>query len=386
MILKKQLMKKMGTAVLASSLMMCMGTSVMAAPKSTETLTTGRTEQNRATGVISPNPVPTLAHYATDVVLTGTVVIDGPQLVLLVNGSIVPAILTKIADKTWTYQYKTTVGSQTGDVAFKVDAYTIYTNGKPAQDIHTRAASPVSQSVHVPYIESYDYTNLEWTSYDRAVNQFTFSYNQVSVWDDGVREVGQDVLTSQVNGTETYLDPKSGKTITPPTVFRDFTFSEEAPVWTYNSANNTYSVQFVVNKTWSNGDTASETISRSDLTPGAANDVSVTIEDVTHNTSLVAPAAPVKEVIVSVPVGINNVTFYASQQGQQQWQITSQYTVVYTNSQDNVTLTQTHGNVTNNANSNNPNAKTITLTAGNISVTYLVSVVPSTGAITWVQK
>jgi hypothetical protein len=87
-----------------------------------------------------------------------------------------------------------------------------------------------------------------------------------------------------------------------------------------------------------------------------------------------------------VPVGINNVTFYASQQGQQQWQITSQYTVVYTNSQDNVTLTQTHGNVTNNANSNNPNAKTITLTAGNISVTYLVSVVPGTGAITWVQK
>lgn len=290
--MKKKLMKNIGTAILASSLVLSMGTSVMAAPKTTDTQTTGRTEQNRTTGVIIPNPVPTLAHYAKDVTLTGTVVIDGPQLVLLVNQKDVSsnANLTKVADKTWTYQYKTNVGDQTGDVIFAIDAYTIYANGKTAGDIHTRAASSVNQKVHVPYIVSYDYTNLNWLSYDRVSNIFTFSYNQVNVWDDGVREEVKGSLTTQVKGTETYTDPKSGKTITPPKVFRDFTFSSDLPVWTYHAP--TYSVSFVVNKIWSNGDSVTETITRDGLTPGAANTVSVTIQDVTHTTSLTAPVAP----------------------------------------------------------------------------------------------
>jgi hypothetical protein len=440
MILKSKLMKKLSTAVLATCLVFSMGTSVMAATKTTDTLTTGRTEQIRATGVITPNPVPTLAHYATDVVLTGTVVIDGPKLVLLVGGKDVSldATLTKVADKTWTYRYNTNVGVQTGNVTFNVDAYTIYANGKPATDIHTRAASSVGQAVHVPFVKSYEYTNLDWTSYDRVSNQFSFSYNLVKVWDDGVREVVAIPVIAQVFGTETYRssgfeikppivvnsfevsdgsftnynrtnntydlsfeltnklsdgnqensavdkigvdaskdfiytatsdrlfpftkdfkfsppvtvreytatagtftgynrtdntvlltfelkkilsigEPESKTetatvdaaqtylftasdlrapgftkdfSFTAPKVFRDFAFSIIAPVWTYIAP--TYNVNFVINKTWSDGSADTEVITREGLTQGIANPVSVTIEGVTHDTSLTAPTAPV---------------------------------------------------------------------------------------------
>ncbi|WP_274365601.1 hypothetical protein [Paenibacillus thermotolerans] len=289
----KKIAGKVGVSVLACSLAMSMGTSVLAAPKSTDAPITGRTEQNRATGMITSNPVPTLAHYATNVTLTGTVVIDGPQLVLLINGTDVSANakLTKVADKTWTYEYNTSVDGLKGDVSYSIDAYTVYVNGKTAGEIHTRAANAVSQKVHVPYIVSYDYVNLNWTTYDRVSNLFTFSYNQVNVWDDGVREIAEAALTAQVEGTQTYTDPKSGKTITPPVYFRDFAFSSNPPVWTYNAP--TYSVSFEVTKTWSNGDSKTETITLDGLIPGIANPISVTVDGVTHTASMIAPAAPV---------------------------------------------------------------------------------------------
>ncbi|MFJ8259096.1 hypothetical protein ACIQ4Z_17910 [Peribacillus asahii] len=359
--------KKTISTILASSLIFGLGTAVVnAAPNTNNSVTTGRTEQNVATGVISPDKLPALAHGATDVTLTGTVVIDGPQLVLLVNGQDVSsqATLTKVANKTWTYQYKTSVGNQTDDVTFNIDAYTIYTNGKPAGQTHTTATA-VGQIVHVPFVKSYDYTNLNWTDYDRSANEFTFSYNLVKVWDDGVREVVTDPVNSNISGTEIYqnsgfeikppvvvqsfeategtfsnynranntydltfdltkkLSDGTSETITiskpaveashdyvytassegpfaysqdftftPPTVFRDFTFSTDSPVWTYNASNNTYSVSFAVNETWSNGETATEIITRDGLTPGIANEVGITINGVTHTTSLTAPAAP----------------------------------------------------------------------------------------------
>ncbi|MGG1397402.1 hypothetical protein ABE288_06155 [Bacillus salipaludis] len=292
--------KKTISTILASSLVFGLGTAVVsAAPNTNNSVTTGRTEQNVATGVITPDKIPALAHGVTDVTLTGTVVIDGPQLVLVVGNKDVSsqATLTKVADKTWTYKYKTNVGNETGDVTFNIGAYTIYTNGKPAGQTHTTATT-VGQTVHVPFVKSYDYTSLNWTGYDRTANEFTFSYNLVKVWDDGVREVVTNPVNAKVSGTETYQD--SGFTITPPKVFRDFTFSTDSPVWTYNAPIKAYNVSFAVNESWSNGETATETITRDGLTPGAANEVSVTINEVTHTTSLTAPAAPAPVIPSSV--------------------------------------------------------------------------------------
>lgn len=328
----KGFIKGIGTAVLACSLLVGMGASVMAAPKTTEQLTTGRTEQNRATGIITPDKVPTLAHYVTDVVLTGKVTIDGPQLVLLVNGQDASASAHKVSgtDKTWEYTYKTSVGSQTGDVTFTIDAYTIYANGKPTQDIHTRAASSVGQTVHVPFVVSYDYTNLNWTSYDRKTNLFSLTYNLVKVWDDGEHEVVQPALSGNVEGTATYTEATSGKTITPPIVFRDFTFSATSPVWTYNSSDNTYSVKFDVEKTFSNGKVETESYTRDHMTPGAANDVTVTIEDVTHSTSLIAPAKPAPVVPSTVSGTVSGVTSKWTGNNANGGNVTEEYTLSYT--------------------------------------------------------
>jgi len=258
--------------------------------KSTEVQATGRTELQRMTGTISPDAIPTLAHYATDVVLTGTVTIDGPKLVLLVNGQDVSASaqLTKIGDKTWSYRYPTTVGSQTGDVAFHVDAYTIYMNGKTAGAVHTRAASAAAQVVHVPFIKYYEYTNLSWDAYDRVSNMFSFSYRLVKVWDDDVREIVAAPTFAHVAGDATYA--ASGFEIAPPIVLRDFALSAAEPVWTYEKP--TYSVSFTVEKTYSNGTTALETVQRDDLQPGMSNDVAVTLDGYTKTISLAAPAAP----------------------------------------------------------------------------------------------
>lgn len=367
--------KKFISTIVAGSIVFSLSTTaVYAAPNPNNNVITGRTELNVATGVIIADKVSTLAHGATEVTLTGTVVIDGPKLVLLVNGKDVSnqAALVKVADKTWTYEYKTTVGDQIGDVSFSIGAYTIYANGKPAGQVHTTATG-TTQTVHVPFVRSYDYTNLNWTGYDRTANEFTFSYNLVKVWDDGVREEVTNPVTASVSGTETYQN--SGFTITPPvvvqsfaatkgtfsnynrennaydlafdltknlsngtietttinefavdasknyvynasfegpfaysqdfsftppTVFRDFTFFTGAPVWTYNQANNTYSVSFGVSETWSNGATATETITLDGLTPGATINEDVTINGVTHTKALTVPAAPAPAIPSSV--------------------------------------------------------------------------------------
>lgn len=441
--------KKFISTILASSMVFTLSTTaVYAAPNPNNNVITGRTELNVATGVIIADKVHTLAHGATEVTLTGTVVIDGPKLVLLVNGKDVSnqTTLVKVADKTWTYEYKTTVGDQIGDVSFSIGAYTIYANGKPAGQVHTTATG-TTQTVHVPFVKSYDYTNLNWTGYDRSANEFTFSYNLVKIWDDGVREEVINPVTASVSGTETYQNsgfeikppvvvqsfaateevffnydrtnntydltfdltknlsngnlettpisepavdaskdyiytasseglfpysqgftfappitvrdytasqgtfsnynpmdntftltfdltkvlskgdsekvPVSVKidaasiytytaadnrapgyskdfSFTPPTVFRDFTFSTGAPVWTYNQANNTYSVSFGVSETWSNGATATETITLDGLTPEATINEDVTISGVTHTKALTVPAAPAPVIPSSV--------------------------------------------------------------------------------------
>ncbi|HZG87741.1 hypothetical protein [Paenibacillus sp.] len=285
---------KVGAAGLAGFMLFGCGAGALdaaaAAKTAAEAKETGRTEQQRMTGAISPDFIPTLAHYATDVVLTGTVTIDGPKLVLLVNGQDVSASaqLTKIGDRTWTYRYPTSVGSQTGDVAFNVDAYTVYMNGKTAGAVHTRAASAAAQVVHVPFIKYYEYTNLSWDAYDRVSNLFSFSYQLVKVWDDEVREVVAEPTLAQVAGDAVYA--ASGFEIAPPVVLRDFALTAAEPVWTYEAP--TYSVDFAVEKTYSNGAKSSETVQRAGLLPGTSTDVTVTLEGWTKTFTLAAPAAP----------------------------------------------------------------------------------------------
>lgn len=470
--------KKTISTILASSLVFGLGTAVVnAAPNTTNSVSTGRTDLKVATGVITADKIPTLAHGDTDVTLTGTVVIDGPQLVLTVGGNPVDATLTKVADKTWTYSYKTTVGDQTDDVTFNIGAYTVYTNGTHAGQTHTSATS-VGQTVHVPFVKSYDYTNLNWKDYDRTNNIFTFSYNLIKVWDDGVKEAVTDPVNASVSGNGTYQnlgftitppvvvqsfaategtfsnydrtnntydltfdltkqlsngksetttinesavdasqdyvynaasdsdelfpyshdftftppvtvrdftasegtfsnynstnntytltfdltkvlskgDPETVQvtetvdaagnytytaaddrapgysidfSFTPPTVFRDFSFSTDAPVWTYNSTNNTYSVSFGVNETWSNGTISTETFTRDGLTPGIANDVSVTVNGGTHKTSLTAPAAPAPVIPPSVTGTVDASSIQSLWTGKNGDNVQEAYTLSY---------------------------------------------------------
>lgn len=394
--------RKTASAILASSLLFGIGTVAIAAPNSNSNVTTGRTEQNVATGAIFADQVPTLAHRATDVTLTGKVVIDGPQLVLKVNGQDVTkqAIITKVADKTWTYQYKTTVGDQTGDVSFEIGAYTIYANGKPAGQTHTTAKS-ATQTVHVPFIKSYDYTNLKFTDYDRYNNNFSFTYNLVNVWDDGVHEVEENLVEANVEGTETYQhkgftivppiavreynasegiftdynhsdntftltftltkslskgEPESDQVIrrvdaskpfsytasddrafgyteeysfNPPIVLRDFTFSSKLPVWKYDEGSKTYSVSFDIDKTFSNHETSSETITRDGLTPGSVTEVSVTREGITRSTNLTVPASP-EPAIPSSVTGTVDVSSIKSVWLGSSGNVKSTYTLTYT--------------------------------------------------------
>ncbi|HWL22796.1 MAG TPA: hypothetical protein VNR38_03470 [Ureibacillus sp.] len=401
--------RKTISTILAGSLIFSLGTVIVsAAPNSNNSVTTGRTEQNVETGVITADKVPTLAHYATDVTLTGKIVIDGPKLVLLVNGQDVSnkATLTKVADKTWTYQYKTTVGDQTGDVSFDIDAYTVYANGKPAGQVHTNARS-VTQSVHVPFIEFYDYTNLQFTEYDRNTNIFKFSYNLVNVWDDGDREVVSSPVDASVLGSEEYQDKDKGIAIkppvvvrsfntvnghfsnynrtdntydlsfdlisnlsngdqlvdtisetnvdastdygytasheglfpysqvfifTPPIVLKDFVFSNESPEWIYNEENKTYSVNLVIIKTMSNGDTVNETITRDGLTPGSTVVVSETVEDLTKSTTLTVPASPVANIPSSVTgtVDLSTIKYEWTGNNGNGGNVKATYTIIFT--------------------------------------------------------
>ncbi|MEH7248345.1 Ig-like domain-containing protein [Neobacillus niacini] len=167
--MKKKQISKTGIVVLASALVFTpIAPSIQAAPspaKATEA-STGRTELNKVTGVTTLNTIPARIDNASTIILSGTVVIDGPKLELKVNGKVVSAETTKVTDKLWTFEYVHTLSqenlSEKKDEQITVEAYTVYSNGKNAGAIHTGAA-PVSTTVDLtpPDISFNDYTK-DW--------------------------------------------------------------------------------------------------------------------------------------------------------------------------------------------------------------------------------
>jgi hypothetical protein len=167
--MKKKIVKKWGSTILAGSLLMNASPVALAAPTTstttTKTVTTGRTDQSQITGIITPNPIPTRVNNAQTVTLSGTVTIDGPKLGLTVNGVDVTnsAKITKKSNNVWSYEYVATldnvVNNIPGDETFIIGAYTMYQNGKPGGDIHTQAR-PITQTVDLTppqiTINSYD--------------------------------------------------------------------------------------------------------------------------------------------------------------------------------------------------------------------------------------
>ncbi|WP_066310402.1 Ig-like domain-containing protein [Bacillus sp. FJAT-29814] len=168
---KKQI-NKWGIAVLASSIVFSpIAPSIQAAPnpaKPEASNGTGRTELNKITGVTTLNPIPPRVDNASTVLLSGSVIIDGPKLELKVNGQVVNAKTTKITDKLWTFEYVHKLNpknlSEKKDETVTVEAYTVYSNGKNAGEFHTGAV-PVSKTVDLtpPAITFNDY-NKDWTN------------------------------------------------------------------------------------------------------------------------------------------------------------------------------------------------------------------------------
>lgn len=255
------------TTLLSSSLVLNMSFAVLAAPASSNTVVTGRTEQNRVTGIIMPAAIQTTAfHNVTKAVtFTGTVVIDGPQLVFTVTdpaGQTIPAnnvSVTKVADKTYNYSVTVDPSRFKGNVDYTFSAKTIYINGKTAGQTHT-AAPDQKQVLHVAYVSGFEYGNLTWGTYDRSKNQYPFSYDFAKVWDDGKRDITS--ITGIIDGKKSLSIQGSdatydGGTTTvgtemPPVNIYSFEAKQDA-VWTFNKESKKYDLEFTLVKNLSNG-------------------------------------------------------------------------------------------------------------------------------------
>ncbi|VEF46102.1 Uncharacterised protein [Bacillus freudenreichii] len=317
------LSKKVISTVAASSLIFCLGSAVSAAPKN-DGKPTGRTEQNVQTGVVSFEDL-TVPRYAEEIQLTGTVVIDGPQLVVAIPGS-TNTVVTKIGDKTWRYEATVDVSAMQGDAVLEISAYTIYANGKPAGSVHT--STPVAtQKIHVPYITSTVAENTEWVAYDRSSNQFTLSYDEVENW-----SVGDPVVTGKtlaVNGTDDKVNVLD-KELTVPAAILDFTFSSDDPTWDFDSNTDTYTATFNILITDSKGVVSTESVIKSGLTPGEEATVTHTLSDafgtITKTHQVTAPKAPVVDVVA---VELRDLELELVSQNQNQFKVRASYTIVY---------------------------------------------------------
>ncbi|WP_026672910.1 hypothetical protein [Alkalihalobacterium bogoriense] len=324
--------KKIVTTVLATSLVFGVGAAVEAASKApTKETQTARTAQERVTGVISYDNV-VVTRYASEFQLSGTVVIDGPQLVVDIPTAKNVSV-TKLADKTWSF-VATVPANGKGDVNYNISAYTIYTNGKPAGDVHTRATA-VTQSVHIPYVVSTLAENRNWTSYDRETNEFTLSYDEVETWSTGAPVV--NAKTGKVSGTEaSFLVPGTQTTVTDiPVANRDFTVTSEEATWSFNNESGTYKVNFPITVVDSKGDTRTETVTKTGLTPNTFVNVTASVTDlfgtISKEVSLTVPAAPIVEQPVVVVERISNISIDLEAQGPNQFKVVATYTIHYSN-------------------------------------------------------
>ncbi|CEG29285.1 Ig-like domain-containing protein [Bacillus sp. B-jedd] len=165
------LAKKWGSTLLATSLILNASPMALAAPAATsndKTVTTGRTELNKTTGTIKVNPIPARKNGANTVLLSGTVVIDGPKLELKVNDQVVNAKTTKIGDTVWAFEYIHTLKPENvenkKDEQIVIGAQTVYQNGKTAGQLHTMAQpATVIADLTPPDILLNDYSKV-WTN------------------------------------------------------------------------------------------------------------------------------------------------------------------------------------------------------------------------------
>lgn len=361
--------KKVISTVVASSLVFGLGNAVMAAAPKVETKQTGRTEQNVQTGVISFDEI-TVPRFAKEIQLTGTVLIDGPQLVVTIPGA-KNITVTKVGDTQWKYEATVDVSALKGDKEFAISAYTIYANGKNAGSIHTSAPT-VSQKVHIPYVTSTVAEDTEWTSYNRSVNEFTLSYNEVQNW-----SVGDPVITAKtlaVNGVESEVTVL-GKAIEVPTAIQDFKFSQEALTWEFDTNTKTYSATFNILVTDSKDRTTTESVTKTGLQPGQTNTVSHALSDgfgtIPKTHEFAVPAAPAVEV---VPVELSNLKLTLQAQNSNQFKISATYTIVYS---DHSTKTENdkvlEGNIANPGTQNQNSSSKDYQIGGfvyNVTVTY----------------
>lgn len=209
--------KRLGTLTLALALAFGVGTVADAKgpqnAKKEQEVQTARTAQERVTGVITENQT-TVKRYAETIELSGTVVIDGPQLVVEIPGT--TTTVEKIADNTWTYSATVTLTEEDfGDIEYGINAYTIYVNGKPAGDVHTRAVT-VSQQVHVPYVTETLAENPQWGDYDAETNKFPLTYDLVKVWSDGGENEVHEVTVDVDADLEVYTVPGTKTTFEVP--------------------------------------------------------------------------------------------------------------------------------------------------------------------------
>lgn len=295
----------------------------------TETeVTTARTINDFRTGILEYDEVD-VGKYDESVLLSGTVTIDGPKLILKVNGEDVTSManIVKVADKVWSYSYLFDLNGQVGDVGISIEAYTIYVNGKPAGDIHTNAGI-TTQTVHVPYVVSFEVSNLTWDSYDPESNTIYYSYTLLRIWDDG--SIDEDIIryTGEVDGTGTVEifanDPthNGGSDVLvlstePPVYLRvlDVVTDNQDFVWEYDESTETYSVSFEVVKIYSNGTSEIVTVTYSGLVPGEDNAIEVEFDGVTIELVISAPDSPVSELTVeSVNIVITNIGRLAQNQ------------------------------------------------------------------------
>lgn len=334
-----------GMSVLATLLVLNTSSIVFAAPSSTNTVITGRTQQNNQTGVITPTAVQTQIYHnvTNNITLNGTIVIDGPKLVLTVldpNGNTVSAdkiTVVKVNDTTYTYSINVDPSAFKGNVSYTLNAKTVYINGKTAGQTHTSAPES-KQIIHVAYVSSFEYSNLEWGAYDRAQNQYPFSYKLIKVWDDGTKV--PENITGIVSGTGSVLIQGSditfdGGVITlateiPPVNI--LSFETQNPIWSYNEAANKYDLTFTLIKNLSNGNNEQVTVSIQGIEPSAtytytANDSMS--PDFSYELLFAVPVAPeaTEAVVSNVTVSIISSLWTGNNGGNVQEKYTLNYSI-----------------------------------------------------------
>ncbi|MCG7343414.1 hypothetical protein MHZ92_04680 [Sporosarcina sp. ACRSL] len=317
--------RKLVSIVVAGLLLFSAGGAVVSAKSKEGKKQTNRTEQNHRTDVITYNEV-TVPRYAKEVRLTGTVVIDGPQLVVSIPGS-KNMTVTKVRDKVWTYEAVVDVSSIKGDAVYEISAYTVFVDKRNAGKVHSSART-VSQKIHVPFITSTVAENTKW-EYNRSINQFTLTYDIVENWSNGEKVNIAKSRSYTVRGVDNYVAvPGTATTLSVPTANQDFTFSPEA-TWKYDATTKRYSATFNILITDSKGNVRKEAVTINGLMPGQVNEISYPLTDrygtVTKKAYYTAPAAPVDVVVDR----LQNLTFTLVQQNKNQFKVAASYQLVH---------------------------------------------------------